>query len=110
MLRNKILTGLIVLGWNFAFFTPSFCFAGKGDAIHLPKLQSDEQKLAYLIAIKKQVPKLFKDAATYDIDLFHILDDQTKLVTTLKSNPKYQKLFENKPYHQLTMTPPQAGL
>ena len=107
MSRNKILTVFMVLGFSFPTFTS---FAAKGDAISLPDLRSDEQKLAYLLAIKKQVPKLFKDAATYDIDPFHILDDQTKLVTTLKNNPKCQELFENKHYYQLTITPPAGGL
>ena len=38
-------------------------------AIQLPLMQTAEQKLEALIEIKKRVPKLFSDAAQYDIDL-----------------------------------------
>ena len=85
-------------------------FAAPEDAIQMPNLSTDEQKLAYLLAIKKQIPKLFSDAAQYDIDLYKMLGEESELLTTLKTNPDYVRLFKDKKYHELTVTPPKGGL
>ena len=80
------------------------------ESIALPPLKTDEQKLAFLIEIKKQVPKLFADAARYDIDLFTLLDDEAALVEQLKQYPEYAKSFETKKYYDVIITPPKEGL
>ena len=77
----------------------------------LPPLTTDQQKLEFLLAIRKQVPRLFRDAAQYDINLFELLGDQEKLVEALKkADPGYTQAFENRPYLTLTITPPAAGI
>jgi HEAT repeat protein len=81
-----------------------------GDEARLPDLSTDERKLAYLLAVKKQVPKLFSDSAQYDINLFELLGAQAELVTTLKTDPKYVELFKKKKYFELTVEPPEGGL
>ncbi len=89
----------------------SFSWAGPGaDSIQLPSLKTDGEKLAFLIEIKHKLPKLFSDAASYDINLFSLLDDEAQLLTKLKSNPKYLQEFENKTYDEITVTPPLGGL
>src|SRR5690348_14986109 len=46
--------------------------------IVLPSFKNDEDKLKFLVYLKKKIPNLFSDAATYDINLLDILDDQKK--------------------------------
>ncbi len=89
----------------------SSVWAGPGsDSIQLPSLKTDGEKLALLIEIKNKIPKIFSDAAKYDIDLFSLLDNETQLLEKLKSNPKYLHAFENKSYDEITVTPPPGGL
>jgi hypothetical protein len=76
----------------------------------LPPLERDDQKLAFLLEVKKQVPALFSDAAQYDIDLFKLLDNEQELVELLKKYPAYKTLFEQKRYVDLIVTPPQGGI
>src|SRR3954464_7200391 len=78
--------------------------------LDLPPLQSDSQKLAFLLEVKRQIPALFSDAAKYDIDLFTLLQNEHDLVEKLKQYPKYQELFSQKPYFDLTVTPPKEGI
>ncbi len=106
-------TKLVVSGWILLLSIPFFSsvWAGPGsDSIQLPSLKTDGEKLAFLIEIKQKIPKLFGDAAKYDIDLFSLLDDETQLLERLKSNPKYLHAFENKSYDEITVTPPPGGL
>ncbi len=106
-------TKLGVSGWILllSILTFSSVWAGPGsDSIQLPSLKTDGEKLAFLIEIKHKIPKLFSDAAMYDIDLFSLLDDEAQLLKRLKSNPKYLHEFENKSYDEITITPPPGGL
>jgi hypothetical protein len=82
-------------------------FAGPFD---LPPLAGDDQKLAFLLEVKRQIPELFSDAAQYDIDLFTLLDNEQELIHKLKQYPEYQKLFAQKRYIDLTITPPKEGI
>ncbi len=106
-------TKLGVSGWILllSILTFSSVWAGPGsDSIQFPSLKTDGEKLAFLIEIKQKIPKLFSDAAMYDIDLFSLLDDEAQLLKRLKSNPKYLHEFENKSYDEITVTPPPEGL
>ena len=76
----------------------------------LPPLDTDQDKLKFLIWLKERIPNLFSDAAKYDIDLFNLLDDQKKLVEELRKNPRYLELFRNRKYLTLTITPPTGGI
>jgi HEAT repeat protein len=84
--------------------------AGSEDAIDLPPLDSDVRKIEYLLAVKKQIPKLFSDAATFDIHLLDLAGEESQLLSTLKTDPRYVELFKAKQYHQITVTPPREGL
>ncbi len=78
--------------------------------IELPPLETDEDKIAFLIWVKKRIPALFSDAAQYDINLLDILDDQKKLVDQLRKIPGYEDGFRKRKFVELTVTPPQEGL
>ncbi|MBF0367458.1 MAG: hypothetical protein HQK50_17930, partial [Oligoflexia bacterium] len=54
-----------------------------------PKLSSDEERVAYLLYLKAQVPDLFAEAATYGVDLFKILQKQEDLLQKLKDHQEY---------------------
>jgi hypothetical protein len=82
----------------------------RGSGIELPPLETDEDKLKFLIWIKNRIPNLFSDAAQYDIDLMAILDDQKKLVDILKTYPGYEEAFRSRKYVELTLTPPPEGI
>lgn len=88
----------------------SHLWAAPEDAIYLPPMDTDAQKLSYLLAVKTQVPKLFKEAALYDINLFELMREESQLLAALKTNPTYLELFRVKKYHQITVTPPKGGL
>ena len=79
-------------------------------AIQLPSLKTDEEKFEALIEIKKRVPKLFSDAAKYDIDLMALLGDEEALHTRLMSNPEYLVEFKKKKFHEFIITPPKEGI
>lgn len=76
----------------------------------LPPLTSNAEKLAVLLQIKEKVPNLLSDAAKYDIDVFALLEDENKLLNSLKTNPTYLELLQHKKYHEITITPPPRGL
>ncbi len=78
--------------------------------VELPPLETDEQKLAFLLEAKNRVPALFSNAAKYDIDLFALLDDENHLFKILKSNSEYNQLFSNKKYFKLSIIPPPEGI
>jgi hypothetical protein len=56
----------------------------------LPTLETDEQKLAFLLYVRREIPQLFSDAATFDIDLMGILGDQKELQDLLLKYPRYE--------------------
>jgi hypothetical protein len=85
-------------------------WAGGSDSVRLPPLKTPEEKLAFLIEIRQQIPKLFSESARYDINLFSLLDDEVQLLEKLKSEPKYLQLFAKKTYSEITVTPPAEGL
>ncbi len=93
--------------WISIFLLKTSAFAGPHD---LPPLEDDAQKLAFLLEAKRQIPALFSDAAKYDIDLFTLLENERDLIAKLKTYPKYEQLFSQKPYFDLTVTPPKEGI
>ena len=95
-----------------SFLHLSLVFSGEGDPISLdlPAFESQEDKLALLIEIKKRVPQLFSEAALYKIDLTGLLEDERVLLDLLKSNPEYLAEFKKKKFYNFTITPPPSGL
>ncbi|MEI7441723.1 MAG: hypothetical protein WCK43_08875, partial [bacterium] len=64
--------------------------------LQIPSLDTEADKLRFLFAIQKQVPKLFSDSVRYDIDLFKLLEADKELLTKLLSNPEYIKEFSKR--------------
>jgi HEAT repeat protein len=99
LLRNSLIAVLLAT-WFGAITAAAF---------ELPPLDTAAQKLAFLIAVKKKIPKLFSDAAQYDVDLFELLDEEKKLVEHLNS-ATFKQLFSEKTYINLKISPPLGGL
>jgi hypothetical protein len=81
--------------------TTTFAYA----SFVLPPLQTDDDKLAFLLQVRKEIPKLFVDAAKYDIDLFTVLDNEAELVSLLKNYPRFDELYSDKKYFNITIKP-----
>lgn len=72
----------------------------------LPPLETDAKKLSFLLQVREQIPKLFADAAAYDIDLFDLLDNEAKLVELLQKNHvNFDQLYAEKKYIKMTIQP-----
>jgi hypothetical protein len=100
--RIAVLVALFI-----SFYVSSSAIAGPFD---LPPLDRDDQKLSFLLEVRRQVPALFSNAAQYDIDLFTLLDNEQELIKKLKQYPEYEKLFAQKHFVDLTVTPPSEGI
>ena len=106
--KGKVKSFSIIALGSIIFLLETISLAGTGH--RLPPLETDSQKLAFLLEVKDHIPALFSDAARYDIDLFTLLENEKELVEKLKSQPEYERLFTSKQYHDLTITPPQRGI
>lgn len=76
--------------------------SSEAEAIMLPSVSDDVDKLKILMAIAKEIPEIFSDAARFDINLFEILDDQEKLQKLLNENSNFQRLWNSKKYSDFT--------
>lgn len=56
----------------------------------MPSMVSDADKAQYLFYIQEHIPGIFDDAATYHINLFELLDDQTRLTDKLQALKPYR--------------------
>ncbi len=74
------------------------------ESITLPELSSEEDKLKVLLAIHKEIPELFSDAARFDIDLMKILDDQIALQKLLEGYPEFVKKWNKRQFIELNLT------
>jgi len=105
-----LVTGTLASLSSLPFSVP-FAWGNSGDnAIRLPELKTDEDKLAFLLKLKESVPKLFFDAAKYDIDLFKLLDDEAELNKRLMELDEYKNLFHQRKFLKLTITPKGDGV
>ncbi len=52
-------------------------------------LETDNDKLAFLLHAQRHVPGLFEEAATYDTDLFELLENQRTLSLSLRESQDY---------------------
>jgi hypothetical protein len=75
-------------------------YAGKNPQTEIPILDTPAAKLQYFLWIKNHVPKLFSDAAKYDIDLLELLDDEIRLLKELDSQ-EYHDAFKDNPEQYL---------
>ncbi len=67
-------------------------------------LKTDEKKIRLLWSLSEIMPDIFRDAATYEIDLFHVLEQQVKLQSKLNAIPSYLELRAKRtPLTQLTI-------
>src|SRR5690606_15109147 len=61
-----------------------------------PPVRTNLDKLKFLIWVHRQMPSLFQDAGQFKIDLFKILEDQSKLLELLAKQPAYKMAFEQR--------------
>ncbi len=95
MFKIKYLSISLYL-FSALFAYTSLCF---------PLLNTDEEILAFLLQVRKKIPKLFLDAVRYDTDLFRLLENQAQLVTDLKKDPEFENLHSRKKYVNISMQP-----
>ena len=78
----------------------------------MPRLDTDEAKLSFLLEVKKQIPDLFAEAVQYEIDLFELLDNERQLVSLLRKEfpNSYEQLFKDKKYFDLSIRPSGNGI
>lgn len=63
----------------------------------IPTLDTTEKKLQYLIYLRKFVPRLFEEAAQFDINLFDLLEKEGALLKKLiAENPEYRAALAQK--------------
>ncbi len=78
-----------------ALFFPNAQADYKSDPV-VP-LKTDADKLSVLAGMEEHIPDLFKEAAVYDEDLFHLLANQEKLERRLVRMPSYRELARHAP-------------
>ena len=63
----------------------------------IPELETDEQRLRYLLYIRQHVPALFEEAARYDIDLLDLLENEARLLKMLLArHPDYVRQLQSR--------------
>ena len=72
--------------------------------MELPKLETDKERLRWILTVKKRIPELFSQSANYDIDLLKLLEEQSNLQKKLLENPKYLKLLREEHPDLLKLT------
>ncbi|OFZ80617.1 MAG: hypothetical protein A2583_10920 [Bdellovibrionales bacterium RIFOXYD1_FULL_53_11] len=75
-----------------------------GNPAPLPVLKTGKDKLEFLLFVREQIPRLFSDAAQYDINLFKLLENQEKMQELLKAYPEWIKHHQNHMLHTFTYT------
>ena len=63
----KIIFNIKRLVAVFCLLSATFAYS----SFELPPLSTDDEKLAFLLQVRKEIPKLFVDAAKYDICLLY---------------------------------------
>lgn len=102
ILVSSLLLSSCALTPNFPVDTVLRSPSNATEAIMLPPVTDDVDKLKILMAISEEIPEIFSDAARFDIDLFEILDDQEKLQKLLSENSDFQRLWNSKKYADFT--------
>ncbi len=97
----KIIFNIKHLVAVFCLLSATFAYS----SFELPPLKTDDEKLAFLLQVRKEIPKLFVDAAKYDIDLFTLLDNEAELVNLLKKYARFDKLYSDKKYLNISVKP-----
>lgn len=60
-------------------------------------LETDADKLSFLLSLSERIPGIFKDAVTYDHDLFELLEKQRELQQKLEKMKSYRSLAQKQP-------------
>ncbi len=66
-------------------------------AFVFPQIQTDEDKIKFLLALRQILPNIITDSARYNFDLWELLDDQKSLVESLQKIPAFNQLFAQRP-------------
>ena len=97
-----LLSSLLLSSCSITSYYPVRAPSSTSEAIMLPTVVEDVDKLKILMAISEEIPEIFSDAARFDIDLFEILDDQEKLQKLLNENSDFQRLWNSKKFSDFT--------
>lgn len=97
-----LLSSLLLSSCSNTPYYPKRAPSSSPEAIMLPTVTKDVDKLKILLAISEEIPEIFSDAARYDIDLFEILDDQEKLQKLLSENSDFERLWNSKKFSDFT--------
>jgi HEAT repeat protein len=89
-----LLTVFCLLNTNFAYSTSI-----------LAPLGTYDEKLAFLLHVYKEIPNLFEDSGIYDVNLFTVLDNEVELVELLKQDPRFEELYLDKKYLNISVKP-----
>jgi HEAT repeat protein len=89
-----LLTVFCLLNTNFAYSTSI-----------LAPLRTYDEKLAFLLHVYKEIPNLFEDSGIYGVNLFTVLDNEVELVELLKQDPRFEELYLNKKYLNISVKP-----
>ncbi|MBF0315758.1 MAG: hypothetical protein HQK50_14780 [Oligoflexia bacterium] len=57
-----------------------------------PTLASDDDKISFLFYLRKEIPNLFSEATTYNVNLLQLLEQQNNLLDKLTKDDLYKKL------------------
>lgn len=73
-------------------------------------LQTDAEKLEFLMALHERLPSLFGDAIQFQVDLFQLLEEARSLTNLLSKEPSYLRALEQLPPVSMVISPPSTGI
>ncbi len=100
--RFQVSVGLLLFGLS----TPVFGVTAGWQV----KLNSDEEKLSFLLGLNKRIPSIIRESSQNKVDLFVLLENQKRLFDSLKRLPNYLESLESEELVQIDVLPPSEGL
>jgi Tfp pilus assembly protein PilE len=67
------------------------------ESTYWPPLETDKQKIQFLLGLREHVPNIFEGPTEYEVDLFKVLQQQNDLLKNLSQNPQFQPLIFQRP-------------
>ncbi len=75
-----------------------------------PPIDSDGEKLTFLLTLRKKLPTLFRDSMRTRVDLFRLIRHQKEVLQTLSRDPLYLNSLEAQQMIQMDLVPPPGGI
>ena len=88
--QGKLL-GLLWTTLSLFSFAHSVAFASPHNLLNHPPLDTDLEKMQLILSIRDQVPDLFDQSATFNIQLMSLLDQEHDVLTKLDKIPAYRE-------------------